>query len=389
MSFLSRLRLVVPVMAAVAIGLLALAGSSKTPQAEALGATLTLPSAACSGSTADVTFKWTPQVGGSEQWVDISLADNGFQPGTFIGAGAFGSGVNSYTWTGITKGLVHYWRVNTLTAAGWIVSDTGSFVACGGPVLLWGPIECTDTVTAKLHFRWAPGTPAAQAQYIDLGYDGNFAPGTFTAAGPLNSDVSSYDWSGIKSNITYFFRINALGQDNVWRATIVGNFTAQCTPDVSNQLYGSSDRLVALRLGIDAPVNVRDVSYDGLLGDPAGPTDVVRYNFGLWPGLGGYAGNGGTTIIAGHVDYRNWGLAVFAPLRDVQVGDVFEYVRGDGKRVTYVVDWFSDLPPDYDWNQLAVASSPESLLLITCNGEFNYTAREYSHRRAVHAVVRP
>jgi hypothetical protein len=387
MSFLSPLRTALPAFAALAIAFVVLISARPAPTANAIGAELVLPSAACSGSAADVTFKWKPQVGGSQQWVDISLHDNGFEAGTFIGAGAFGSGHDSYTWTGITKGLVHYWRVNTLTAAGWIVSETGRFVPCGGPVLLWGPIECTSTQSATAHFRWAPGTPWAQFQFLDLGTDSNFAPGSFTSSAPMTSEVRNYDWVALQSNVTYHFRVNALGQDNVWRPTIVGSFVPQCAAPVLGQLYGSSDRLVATRLGINAPVNVRDVGPDGVMGDPAGPTDVVRYNFGLFPGLGGQAGFGGTIAISGHVDYRNYGLAVFAPLRNVQVGDVFEYYRGDGTKVTYVVDWFSDLPPNYDWGLLVISSNPESLLLITCNGTFNTATREYDHRRAVHAVI--
>lgn len=385
MSMIPRLfRVFVPVAVAAAIALVALNVRGPAQPAAAAGATLSFPDATCSGSTASVTFLWTPVTGASVQYLDISTQDNGWAAGTFIGTQISGS-QGALVWNGITAGLPHVWRVNALTAAGWVVSDTGAFVPCGGPALLWGPLDCVDYNTAKVNFHWAPPTPKAQVVYMDLGFDPNFAPGTFAGAGPLPSDLLYYNWQGIQANVWTYFRVNALGADNVWRSSIVGSFFAQCAPAVRTDLYGSADRLVAQRLGINAPVNVRDVGYDGVMGDPSGPEDVVRYNFQIWPGYGGYPGVGGTTIMAGHVDYRNYGLAVFAPLRNVQMGDIFEYYHADGSVVRYQVDWFADLPPDYDWNSLSVSTSPETLVLITCNGTFNAATHEYDQRRAVHA----
>ena len=358
MSIIPRLlRVMLPVSLAVAIALVALNVREPAQPAAAAGATLSFPGATCQGATASVGFTWTPVAGATLQYLDISTQDNGWADGTFIGTELSGSQA-ALVWNGITAGVPHVWRVNALTAAGWSVSDTGAFVPCGGPALLWGPLDCVDQQTAKVKFHWAPPTPKADLVYMDLGFDPNFAPGTFAGAGPLPPELQHYDWSGIQGNVWTYFRVNALGQDGQWRSTIVGSFYAACAPPINTELYGSADRLVAQRLGIDAPINMRDVGYDGFMGDPAGPTDVVRYNFHAWPGYGGDPGKFGTTIVAGHVDYRNYGLAVFAPLRDVQIGDVFEYYRGDGGVVRYAVDWVADLPPDYDWNSLSVSSEP-------------------------------
>jgi LPXTG-site transpeptidase (sortase) family protein len=163
--------------------------------------------------------------------------------------------------------------------------------------------------------------------------------------------------------------------------------TVVAAAESAGAIYGSADRLRIPRFGLDAPINVREVASDGVMGNPLGPTDVIRYDFRVFPGLGGYPGNGGNTSLAGHVDYRNYGLAVFAPLRNIQVGDRVEYVRGDGRVVVYAVEWIADYPPDADWASLVAANCADCLTLITCNGDFNAAAREYSHRRVVRAGI--
>jgi hypothetical protein len=157
------------------------------------------------------------------------------------------------------------------------------------------------------------------------------------------------------------------------------------THSVNSVIYGTNDRLVITRLGINAPVNISVVPPDGTMGVPLGANDVVLYDFSAIPGLGGYPGQGGNTVIAGHVDYICC-LAVFAPLRNVQEGDVIDYYTGGGEHYQYVVQWFGDFGPDTNWAGI-VASTPNSMTLITCNGTFDTVAHEYSHRRVVRAVL--
>jgi LPXTG-site transpeptidase (sortase) family protein len=155
---------------------------------------------------------------------------------------------------------------------------------------------------------------------------------------------------------------------------------------VDTALYGTSDTLVISSLGINAPVNTRNVGEDGTMGDPLGKDDVVRYDFPAFPGLGGYPGNGGTTVVAGHVDYHPNFQAVFWTLRDAQVGTRIDYYRFDGTVVSYAVDWIDKVGGDDDVGQYMVSSSPESMLLITCDGVFDPSTRHYNNRSMVHAV---
>ena len=151
-------------------------------------------------------------------------------------------------------------------------------------------------------------------------------------------------------------------------------------------ISGSSDRLVIPVLGIDAAVNYRTV-VDGEMGNPLGAYDVVWYDFSAYGGaLGGYPGGGGNAAIAGHVDYRGVGAAVFWRLRELQPGDLIEYYRGDGQVVRYVVQWISDVDPTLDFSPYVSAAAGDVMTLVTCNGDFDYANREYSHRRIVRAA---
>jgi hypothetical protein len=156
--------------------------------------------------------------------------------------------------------------------------------------------------------------------------------------------------------------------------------------EIDTQLYGSNDTFVIESLGIKAPVNVRKVGADGRMGDPYGKDDVVRYEFPTMPGLGGYPGNGGTAVVAGHVDYRPNFEAVFWTLRQAKVGTQIDYYRGDGYRISYVVDYITTVGGNDDVSQFFPATGTEAIVMISCEGSFNPATREYDRRTLVHAV---
>jgi hypothetical protein len=124
---------------------------------------------ACDGGNGvSVTFNWQGNASGA-QFIDLSLHNNGFPPGSFVGAGPVGG--SSFTWHRLARGATHFWRVNTLTAGGWSSSDTGSFVtlaclpplkACIGYVAGFaasGRAECEQLMTT-------PGALSSCLKYI-------------------------------------------------------------------------------------------------------------------------------------------------------------------------------------------------------------------------------
>jgi hypothetical protein len=370
-----------------AIAALAVAGAMRynaTRPAEAAGAIIRLPAAVCGEASAEVSFKWTPVEGATEQWLDLSRSDNHFAPGTYTGY-KLTSGTDTLTATLSETHRPYFWRVNSRTPGGWVESTLGQFVPCGGPQLLWGPTVCQSSEYATVHFNWAPRADAIGYQWLELSSDGTFGS-NMVRVGPLSLGAQSYRRGGFPVEERTYFRIAWENTDGTRVTTNIASFMPDCTvAPVSTALYASADRLVSTSLGINAPVNVRDVGFDGFLGVPAGAYDVVRYNFVGLPSLRGYPGEGGVTGIGGHVDYYSVGLAIFAPLRSAQPGMSIEYHRGDGQVVKYVVDWVKDIPFDQSLNSYFTGRG-DALLLMTCNGTFDQTARRYDLRRLVHAV---
>ena len=357
----------------------------KSPQAaEAAGAILNFPSTTCGGAATEITFNWVPIEGASEQWLDLSTQDNHFAPGTYAGY-KLTPGLKTLSTTTIDATSPHYWRINSKTLDGWVSSTLGQFVPCGGPQLLWGPTICQSFKFASVDFNWAPRADAIGYQWLELSQDGTFKD--MVRVGPLALSAQGYHRGGFKVDERTYFRVAWEGFDGTRVVTPVASFVPDCTaPSISSALYSSTDRLVSASLGIDAPVNVRDVGYDGELGVPSGAYDVVRYNFAAFPNLQGYPGDGGVTMIGGHVDYYYVGLAVFAPLRNAKAGMEIDYKRGDGIVVKYVIDWVKDVPFNQSLNSYLRNRGPDELMLVTCNGTFDYNVRRYDLRRLVHAV---
>lgn len=139
-------------------------------------------------------------------------------------------------------------------------------------------------------------------------------------------------------------------------------------------------RLVVPKIGIDAPVVTLTVDGNGLMQSPSGPEEVGWYDFTGNPGLGGNA------VFSGHVDYRNYGPAVFWELRNLTPGDVVEVRLEDGSAYTYVVVKANSYPANDAPIEEIVGPTPrESVTLITCAGSFDYNVRQYSHRLVVRA----
>jgi hypothetical protein len=110
-------------LAVVAIGLAAIV---RAPHKSA-GATITQ---ACSESTPGVvrvTFEWKPPPAGTQQaWLDLSLAP-GFLPAVTNGNGPLPPSQVSYTVDALPEGVKVYYRINTLSMAGWAPIASGSF----------------------------------------------------------------------------------------------------------------------------------------------------------------------------------------------------------------------------------------------------------------------
>jgi LPXTG-site transpeptidase (sortase) family protein len=151
------------------------------------------------------------------------------------------------------------------------------------------------------------------------------------------------------------------------------------------------DRLLIPSIGVDAPLTMRvvtaDASGSASMGNPDGPEDVVWYDFSAFPGLGGRPGVGGNTVLSGHVDYHNYGPAVFWELRNLEVGAEITVHLRDGTDYKYTVQWNKTVEPgSTTWSDIVASTSQESLTMITCAGTFDSSSRSYDQRRVVWAT---
>jgi len=161
------------------------------------------------------------------------------------------------------------------------------------------------------------------------------------------------------------------------RATATGEPTTTPTP---SRVTLPPVRLLIPAIGVDAPVTVKGLRPDAVMDVPDGPEDVAWYNFTARPGMGGNA------VLSGHLDYRNYGAAVFWRLKELREGDIVEVRLADGSVLRYRVS----LKLSYDARMAPVPeivgpTSKEVVTLITCEGTFDSGSRNYSHRLVVRA----
>jgi len=148
------------------------------------------------------------------------------------------------------------------------------------------------------------------------------------------------------------------------------------TPEPSR---AAVQRLQIPRIGVDAAVISIGVDPDGTMQSPSKPMEVGWYRFAALPG------HGGNVVMAGHVDYVNYGAAVFYRLRELQPGDRIVVVLEDGASYAYEVESLTTYGAN-DPVQDAVGPTPsEAVTLITCTGAFSYATREYDRRLVVRA----
>lgn len=139
-------------------------------------------------------------------------------------------------------------------------------------------------------------------------------------------------------------------------------------------------RVVIPKIGVDAPLVARGVDANGLMQVPDGPEDVAWYEFT------GRPGEGANVVLSGHVDYHDYGPAVFWRLRDLTLGDIVEVHVGDGSFYQYVVtDTEAYEAQGAPIEEIVGPTTRETVTLITCDGTFNGASSGYSHRLVVRA----
>ena len=139
-------------------------------------------------------------------------------------------------------------------------------------------------------------------------------------------------------------------------------------------------RLVIPAIDVDAGVETRSVTADGVMENPTGPHDVAWYNFSALPN------RAGNIVMSGHLDYVNVGAAVFYHLDELQPGDEVLISLENGETATYRVTSVQAYDVDEaPVDEIVGPTEVETVTLITCGGSFNASTREYDERVIVRA----
>jgi hypothetical protein len=186
--------------------------ATSTPGGTPTKPLINFPMSACLGgipsNQGNVTFSWTGAANTTDIYVDLTVFDNGFAPGTFLTI-RVNPGTNSLQWNGLIAGVPHFWRVRAANGATEVQSDWSGFVPCGTQRILEISYVCTGGGRATVFFRWAPTSSPGFVQWVDISlFNNGFAPGTFLGAGPLSPTEQGFAWQNILANATHFARVN-------------------------------------------------------------------------------------------------------------------------------------------------------------------------------------
>jgi sortase (surface protein transpeptidase) len=160
---------------------------------------------------------------------------------------------------------------------------------------------------------------------------------------------------------------------------LVGSPNAKAPAPPAASKYGIPSRLIIPSIGVNTSLQSLGLAADGTMQAPSQWQVAGWYDKGVRPG------DPGPAVIAGHVDSRN-GPAVFYHLRNLKPGDRAQVHESGGRTLTFIVDTVQSYPKDHFPTAVVYAPTPNPVLrLITCTGDFDWTARSYLDNLVVSA----
>jgi LPXTG-site transpeptidase (sortase) family protein len=141
-------------------------------------------------------------------------------------------------------------------------------------------------------------------------------------------------------------------------------------------------RVQVSAVGVDVTVAPVGVEADGSMQLPQDVAVAGWYQFGSDPGS-----TTGTTVVAAHVDSVEYGLGPFSQLRNLAAGAIITVTSADGSTLDYTVESVQNiLKTELPIGQLFDRDGAPRLTLITCGGQFDFAASNYSDNVVVIAV---
>lgn len=147
------------------------------------------------------------------------------------------------------------------------------------------------------------------------------------------------------------------------------------TPDVGEIL---PRRIRVPSLAIDAVVERVGRKENGDMATPSSFATVGWYSPGAKPG------GPGNAVFAGHLNNALGLSGVFEDLGDIKVGASVEVVGDRGSTLSYVVTEVAEYPAEgASLEHIFSREGPSQIVLITCEGEWDQSARSFDKRLVV------
>lgn len=209
-------------------------------EARAVNATFLLPSA---GDVGDILDDRGVNGTLDEIWIDLTLFDNNFARGTFLGFGPFGvvDDAGTFGLEGLIPVSLHHYRLNALVDGRWHELGRAEFETPTCNAMRGFECEGSGTVSVLFElpaFDFTPGRPVEV--WLDLSlFNNGFARGTFIGSGPFPPPESAsapspppiatrFRWEGIVSARLHFVRLNVLTDEGEWHEVVTSFLTPDC-----------------------------------------------------------------------------------------------------------------------------------------------------------------
>ncbi|HSX09179.1 MAG TPA: class F sortase [Candidatus Saccharimonadales bacterium] len=145
---------------------------------------------------------------------------------------------------------------------------------------------------------------------------------------------------------------------------------------------GVPEKISIPKINVNTTVESVGMDSEGRMDIPKDPADTAWFSPGYKPGMNGSA------VIDGHLDLVTGAPAVFWNLKLLSAGDNISVTENNGKTYTFAVTQTVRYPYNsFPIKEVFAASDVPMLNLITCNGTWDKTTKNYSDRLVVYSKL--